>query len=82
MGSSKIVMFIGVPLGGNMSSRVRSSEKAKCKYEIFKEGCIIMILWSGDGVTGCYNPEGYSWIMRAPIDMYFSGCSLISYTSM
>ena len=53
MGSSKIVMFIGIPLGEKMSSRVRSSEEAKVKYEMSKEGCINLILWSGDGVTGC-----------------------------
>ena len=82
MGSSKIVMFIGIPLGGKMSSRVRSSEEAKGEYEMSKEGCISLILWSGDGVNVCYNPEGYSWSMRAPREMYFSGCSLISYTSM
>ena len=31
MGSSKIVVFIGVPLGGMRSSRVRRSEEGKGK---------------------------------------------------
>ena len=36
MGSSKMVMFIGVPLGGRMSSRVRSSEEANGESEMTK----------------------------------------------
>ena len=38
MGSLKIVMFIGVPLGGRRSFRVISSEEARDESEMSKEG--------------------------------------------
>ena len=38
MGSSKIVMFIGFPLGGRRSFRVRSFVEANSEYEISEEG--------------------------------------------
>ena len=38
MGSSKIVMFIEVTVGGRRSYRVRSSEESKDEYEMPKEG--------------------------------------------
>ena len=63
-------MFIGVPLVGRKSSRVRSSEVENSGSEISKEGSIIRIFGSSDGVPGWYNPEGYYWSMRAPRYMY------------
>ena len=38
MGSSKIVMTIGVPLGGRRIYRVSNYEEANGEYEISKEG--------------------------------------------
>ena len=52
MGSSKIVMFIGVPLGGRRSYRVRSSDEANGESEMSKEGLISHIFEPGYGVPG------------------------------
>ena len=38
MRSSKIVMFIGVSLGGRRSYRVKISEESKGEYLLAKEG--------------------------------------------
>ena len=46
-------MFIGVPLGGRSSYRVRISVEENGGYEISKEVLIRRIFVSGDGVPGC-----------------------------
>ena len=38
MGSSIIVMFVGAPLGGRRSSRVRISEEANGGSDMYKDG--------------------------------------------
>ena len=73
-------MFIGVPIGGSRSYRVRSSDEVNCESKMFKEGLIVRIFGSGYGFLGWYTPEVYSWSMRAQIDMDYSGCNLISYS--
>ena len=82
MGSPKILIFIGVPLGGMRSSRARSSKEEKVESEMSKEGLISLKFCSGDGVPDWYTPEGYYWSTRAPKDMGSFGCSLTSYPSM
>ena len=44
MASSKMVMFVRVPLVGRINSRVRNSEEAKVESKMSKEARIIMML--------------------------------------
>ena len=53
MGSSILVMFIGVPLIGRRRYGVRRSEEANGESEIPKYGLIRQIFGSFDGVYGC-----------------------------
>ena len=50
MGISKIVVFVGVPLGERKSYRVSIYEEDNDKSKKFKEGLIKWIFGSDDGV--------------------------------